>query len=577
MLTITKAESLSLVRENDIWGDLFNYRNRDIYTVRGRLLGDYSLESITQVWAGMSGMIRNVTGNYIPFSINGLTVGTGRIKSLNFEPSTDVRDKKYNLTFEVLKTGNLYNLTGSGYESLQLYLSDFGPYFNSLSETYGLSQSNSDTINFTHDVNLDFDSQFSDFFAARYSGASLTAANLFNSLSNIASFIPTDIDYFSFFVDSDQNPFSNSEGDYYGIMFGSLVGADRIKYKSETFDVINGKYSFSERYSYQTGLYYVHEYNHSLNYGENGVTDVSENGFVKATARVGTGERIYYANVGFSGVELGIYSRVTGIYQRWNDLYSTGGCPIVNFPTQKSISRNYPAGQIDYSYSYTNNPAQKSGYSWSYENSVNLQSDGYLSLSENGSLEGALGQKTGNFPIVSGAWYGMVKSGIPARINSLYNSTSGFFQQVCGYSGTPTVINSEESFNEYRGAISYSYEFTDDPSYFPTGNFVRIKATFSDNKPVHLVNFLNIVNFQELAQGSLQSTLGTYSNNIQIIGRSGVAISTYLAAATANIQVPSGMLYSLPPNYTFSPNSREFNYQQDYIYTKYRNINDHEI
>lgn len=556
MLTITKAESLSLVREKDIWGDLFNYRNRDVYTVRGKLYGDYSVESIVQIWQGMSGMITQVTGTYIPFSINGVVVGTGKIQNLSFEPSTDVREKNYNVTFEVAKTGNLYNLTGAAYQYLQL-ITGIAPYLNSFSETQSLNQVNSDTVNFEQQVSIDLNASFSEIPIARYSGAYQTATGFFGSLTDsIPSFFDTDFNAFDYHVKT-------------------YTGLDPIKYRSETFDSINNKYSFTERYNYQKGRNYIHEYNHSLNYDQNGVTTVTEAGFAKATAKVAA--RITYAEIGFEEILTGIYSRVTGVYGRWNNVYSTGGCALVNYPIQKTVSRNYIAGQLDYSYAYTNNPAQKSGYSWSYENSIELQSDGYVSISENGDIIGLGKNRTGNFPIVSGAWFGTIRPGITGRINSLYSNTSGYFNPVCFYPGTPVAINSEETYSEYRGTISYSQNFTDDPSYFATGNFVMIKTTIADNRPVHLTNFFNIINFQELAQTSFQSTLGTYSNQVEIIGRSGLSIPTYLAAATGKVTIPSGMLYPLPPTYSFSPNSRNFSYQQDYIYAKYRGMNDSAI
>lgn len=554
MLVISKAESLSISRERDIWGDLFNYRNRDIYNVRGRLYGDYSIESVVAIWAGMSGIINEVTGQYIPFSINGVLVGTGKIQSVSFEPATDVRTKNYNVTFELAKTGNLFNLTGSSYQYLS-FISGIAPYLNSFSETQDFSQDNSDTVNFEQTVSIDLNASYSEIAANRYTGAYNSATGFFGSLTDaIPSFFPTDFDIFDYHVNI-------------------YTGLDPIKYRSATYDTINNNYSFTERYTYQTGRLYIHEYNHSLSYGAGGTTTVSEAGFVKASAR-DTSDRMKYAEIGFSAVQTGIFGRVSGVYSRWDELYSTGGCNLVNFPTEKSVTRNYLAGQLDYSYTYTNDEAQQNGYSWTRENSINLQPDGYLSISENGSLVGQQKNRTGNFPVVSGAWYGTVKPGITGRIDNLYSETLPFFRSICPYTGTPVNTNTEETFSEFRGDISYSYSFTDDPSYFASGNFVRIKSTISDNRPVHLVNFFNVVNFGELAQGSLQSTLGTYSNQVEIIGRTNLTVATYLAAATGYLSTPTGLLYSLPPTYNFSPNSRTFSYQQDHIYTKYRAIND---
>ncbi len=164
-----------------------------------------------------------------------------------------------------------------------------------------------------------------------------------------------------------------------------------------------------------------------------------------------------------------------------------------------------------YNVVYTNNPAQVTGgYSWEYTNSLdkNIQ---YYNVSENGSIIGH-----GN-PVVNGlntaiAIYPTIQGGISARVNA-------FYAILVTPQLTLNKTSEVKSSSIFRGSISYSANYTDDPNYTTSSAKIKMEGIeISDSYPVQLTNKFNIFNYKEIVQNTNNATLGNRTVNVTLLG-----------------------------------------------------------
>lgn len=556
------AELLGLSHTFQLWGEMINYRDVRNLSIRGRITGHAGAESISGVWTGMAPYF-NFTG-YEAISINGYNLGTGRLVSVDFEESTDVVSKPYVAQLELLQTGNLWNATGSFYSGFYGSGANttlgpiFGPedlyspkYLNSFKEDSEFSSSKSGEYKYDRSVSASIDKS--------YTGNSLTLfANITGKL----------------FTQDNNLQIINA---IYPSYYTGILTASPITSNSLTYDQINNNYSASQSFIFDSSNPWTWNYRHVLNYGKDGYVSVAENGDIKSSRISGT-SNIYYANAGWQSIETGIFNRVSGFYRYYitgqpNNIYSGTCNPLVNFPTQFSLSKNNLIGTINYNKSYTDNPAQNSGYFFSYQNEISAGTDGNVSVSENGRYKGQYADRASGFSAV----YSAYQSGIP----SIYTRSTGFYTGslnqlfVCPSGRDLNLIKTDETYREYFQEVNYSYQFTDDRDIVNDDNFYRISAVYSDQKPVLQVGYFNISHDSEIAQRQAQSTLGTFTNKVSIVGRPTTTIATYLSGAATKLVVPDGSEVFLSDlNYSLAKNQNEFNFSSTYTYSDYPEIPD---
>jgi hypothetical protein len=302
---------------------------------------------------------------------------------------------------------------------------------------------------------------------------------------------------------------------------------------------------------------------------------MTEDGKITATER--SGEKINFAMSGWNTVRTGIFDRLIQTSSRWSGDIGYN-CQFINDPISKKLTKNYFEGSVAYGYSYSSDLANQSGFNWSYENSISLDQEGYTVANEEGSLYSKK-YDVGEMDTLLAKFSG-VCSGVTGRVNNLYQSSAPFFKNPVCISGTTGALvqtNTDRIFVERSPKIDYSYQFSDDPSFFATGEFRKVKRTISDTAPVHISNSFNIINDAEIIQGSFQSTLGTLSNSIEIIGRKDTSISTYYNRAAAEVLTPTGTYFISNESYTYDPFTYIFNFNRDYSYSKYRSLNNYQV
>lgn len=545
------VELLGLTQTCDFWGDSINYRNIQNYSARARFSGDPNLTGARPAWSNYSGLLNQTTG-YIPIYVQGQFLGSGKITSLSTEGGIDVNYKPFSVNFQILKSGDLSQVTGTLYTGVP-NIFQYLPHLNSFSEQLDYTENNSYTTEFTRNLNFDFEKGY----VNQITGAHSISVGILSALAQLGAYTPAP-----------------------PVHYTGVEGM--TKSISQSLDTINGNFSYSESYSYQSGIPWVHEYQHSLQYGQEGITTVSEQGSIQANKRTqGSGERIEYALSGWNFVKTGIFPRVSGVFARWQgEFQQSGGCGLDIYPFQSNFTKDYPRGLVSYDYSYNNEPGSASGYYNSYEQSLTLNNEGWVDVQVNGELRSRQNNLSGALDFLYNSYTGQIRPQIPTYANNAYTGSISFFKSpFCSsqYTGSLALLNSDESYQDTPASISYDYNFSDDPSYISTGIFRKIKNTISNQEVTPLVNTFKIVNYLELPQNSFQSNLGVLTNNISIIGSNSASLNQYKAAASGRIVTPTGNYWMTSNTYEFNPFSYEFSMSVTYNYEGYRAINNYTL
>lgn len=531
-LTFTCLEVLGLTQDCQFWGDNINFRNVRSYTARGLLTGSVNQDSILPAWSGVTNLSTYVTGQ-CGFYYQSTFLGSGRITNLSFAPGPDVRDKEYTIGFDILRTGDITNLNFSGFSG-----ATFFSYLNSFTDSYEAQQNNNLTTEYSRNLSFSLDKGWGN----QVSGAYELAQGILGSLTALGVYTPAPQSYFS-------------------------SGLSRSY--SQVIDTINGNFSFSQNFSAQSGVPWVHEYSHSLNYGEDGIASVSEEGSIQGNLRTG----IDSALSGWSVVSTGIFPRVSGVFSRWQDQFQNSGCPLDTTADEKNFTKDYPRGIVSYNYSFSNNPASRSGYYNSYEQSITMGDDGWRSVGVNGQLNKKSTVGLANpFNTLYNHYTGQIRPQISGYANRAYTGSADFFTYNCPYSGNVKQISSQESYTLDPASISYDFSFSDDPSYL-TGVFRRAKNQISNQEITPLVNIFRIPNYLELPQNSFQGNLGVLSNAVEIFGTDVVTIDQYKALASGYLVIPTGEHWMSANAYSYTPATNQFSMNVEYTYPGYRAIN----
>lgn len=560
-IALTGIETLSFQRTLNYWGDIFHCNSTDVYTVQSRVrnTGDFEY-SVAPIYDKI-GQLTSTGLSYYGFTIDGVNVGTGRITSFNWDEGTDVIDKPYSMTFEVYESGNLLNLAGILYSDIDKTIFNSGFNFvQNFQENVSISLSQSKIQETTQSVSFEIDGDLSD----------PQKINLKNTI-------------FSGFAQFRIPQYLGIRTLYPNIISGNLQSG-YISYFNETFDLFNGSFSFQKQSFYDNDQKATWNYSHTVQLNGNDLT-VTEDGSVRSIYFEGiSGSRnLSGARQRWENVQTGIFGRVSGLYATlsgFSGLFSSGSfCGLFDVPLDKRYQENPMEGLIDYSYSYSNNPAYaNSGYIFENSRSSLHDEDGYFTVSENGEYRGIGLEPEVRFNNASGAFYSGVQ-GILPRISGTFLLAAHLDLMSCALTGNFRLMNESTTYREYDGIISYNYEYSNNPSYYPSGSiFIKYKNTVTDNQPVHLHNRFLVPRQNEYSQSSNQSTEGSWINSIQIIGKPDTILSQYLQEAYTKVLKPTGSgvsdVFLKDMSYSFNPFENTFESSFEYYYSRYKESED---
>ena len=544
-MNFSGVELLSLSQTSELLGNTLALRTIQNIGIKARLTNTQTDITVAPIWSGID-QLTNITG-YEPVTLNGVLFGTGRMVSLTFDEGTDTRFKTYRAEIQVVKDADSYNvLSGVFFQDISGYAKPYFPFLTTIQENSSFNQVNSGIYDINRDISIEVDSF--------YSGDAKSLAK------TIASGLIYNYPFLNLIGLTVGNPYLNSGQGLY--------------YNTESYDNINQRYSFSQNISTTPSGFYTWKYTHSLNYDVDGTISVSENGNIIST-KIVSGDKYISASNGWLSVSTGIHSRVldtcSGYFKNTSgQLYFSGNVLISPQPVESSLTKNIYAGTIDYNYSYSNNPALYSGYSYSYEDEISLNENGYLTVSENGQLQGFLKNNTGNYNNIKNVWLSS-KSGVEPRIQSYLNSYSS--GEECSNFNSGILTQSQETYSEYNSNISYSYTYSTDINNQPSGDFYKITVSRSDTAPVHSAVTYSIAHFDEIVQSTKQSTRGSFSNKVDIVSKTGVTMDDMLDAAFARVIKPNGSdIYVNEFTYSYSPQANSLSFQLGYSYSNYKEM-----
>lgn len=553
------AELLSIDHKLNFWGNAFNYSSSDVYNIKGRVTGSY--DDVSGVWAGMSGLV-GYTDTVNDLYINGVSIGYGRISSLSFDKGTDVGYKTYSATLLIDRHAGTGLYLNSG------YLPATGQFYTGMSASNLLnSYFESPTGKYIKGFSLSSQTNFES--SGRYTRTKSSSFSLDQGIEDEFGADPNS--YASTLIGAIKQSYGNVElvSSFYPNYY---TGGGAITRTNQEFDTANYNYSFSETFEFQTGLPYTWSYGHSLQLNGS-VISVAENGLITSSNK--SGSYIGEANNGWNTISGGIYNRVSGVFASYTgSIGYSGNCGLFNYPEQTSISRDLYEGTIKYNYVYTNSPFISTGFSYSYSDEISLDEDGYITVSENGEFASLRNIRPSGFNTAYSGY--LSKTGeIYNRLNSYYNSSTGALRS-CNISGF-NLGSTQNTYREYEGIVSYAISYTDRPSFAYHPLFYEVKVSTENQLPTHIVNYTPISYSTVIAQRAYQSTRGTFSNQVNIYGKSGAALSDLITGALSYVQKPTGAsdIYASDYGYKYDPLNKNLSLSLVYNYTNYRGPGDY--
>lgn len=613
MIVFNEAQTLGYSTTFNYLGDAFNYNNSSTLRIKGRMQSDKVFDGIPDtffgiayvdasgVWVPLDGFDGLSTGSTNPYSgylsfdggsayvtltdpgtgllselyfnsdysplydiweemdrikdrfqdfqeiyLNGISVGSGRVTKISFPESRDARVATYETEIELFKTGDLYNLTGQNYQNITID-PVFCKYVSSLGEDFNLTTDKDGVLSYKRSLNFDCVSP------------DLTESGLLVGVKAFASGI--------IFNDPAFQATLSSYPDFYE--------QEGSRYFTETYDNIQGSYSFSESFQGPTsGEKYHHSNSMSLSLESEGFSTVSEKGLI-----VGVRKNILTsAYEGMTEVENSSVSRANDFYNAYND--SSGVCVSGLFLKSKNKTINEEAGTIDYSFEYSNDPFSNNCFGVARDIQFSLSDGGIYTISERGSVRNFC-QPTNSGKLNSAVTYfnDNISGDISGRIFEYYETQA----TGCGCSGTPTgsdlkKISSEFSYSDYEGLFNYSYVYRNDCTSLVDGCFNIIsERNISDT--IHNV-FLGITPYSgELAQKQNTSSLISDQQSISVGSEcTGKVIEDYLTVAINSLTIPTGSTYFMESaEYSFDPDNSKLSLNVLYNYTGYRPYTDYSV
>lgn len=535
-------------------GDSRHYSCTQNYNIRGYILADhYENGSVTEISSKTNAITSNLSFQSSDVYVNGIYLGFGKVSSINYEDSTDASIRRYSATIEIPLVAGSGMFDGTGYVNntglyfsgsnnyIHFFATETGKYIKNFSINCTSEEVGKGKYTYSRSANFTIDRKIVDEFAVE---SHVYAKRLIGAIAS------------SYGVEYEISP---DYPNFYKLSSG-------ISKTTQSFDTVNGTYSYNEKFSFESGINYIWKYNHSVN-DDGKIKTVDENGVITSSA-IAAGSAFQSAATAWQTIETGAYSRCNEVYQGYFAYLASN---LYNYPVSSSVTRDRCAGTIEYSKSYSDSPFVRSGYYYSYSDSVDYGEDGYITIGENGTFRAISNINSTGFQVVYNA-YNAEKPLIIGRITGFYGNSTGYYNTECSsLSGGLKSIGKTETFKEYDAEIGYSWTLTDNPSYHEDEVSYSYKKDYTDSKSVHLFNYFPIAGSEIIAQSSNQATRGQFSNNISIIGKSGVSISSLVAKALSGIRKPSGTdLYINNYTYSYSPLNRNFSMNLDYLYTYYR-------
>lgn len=548
-IDFTNITNLSFTKENRFFGDgIARYRSLKNYSMEGVLHSGQAINNNTiTAFPNITGYYNN--DNFDTVTINGTSLGKGRITSVNIPRGDHIKRGLYTVNFTVYDTGDLSILNGDpNYAGLNTINSS--ELLEDFSETFNFNTSTNNTFSYEHSLNI------------RYLEDTSSAITLAKNLANIifSASLP-----FPFLSD----PSITSDYDTAG-----------KKYYTESFNLITKSCSFTKKFEIlntpQTN--YSNEYKHTISIDTDGTINVSENGRIKIKSTPFT----TYIDGAINTVLGGAHGRCTNVFT--NILGSADVAlgdyePLIATPVQHGKTINKLAGEVEYTINFTNDKYfySKSSFFGAHEFTVSLDKnqEEIVTVNENGS-----------FTINKSEIEDVNKTNVINLAQTLMSDAStrcsNFYAIVPNGTSLKELGRNIDFKNNFK-VLNYTINYTDDPTILTNNsNFTRISYEMGVDKSKHIYQKYRIPNINpfgstagsEYLYAGDQSDLGNFYINVKAVAKRGLSensindtINNLITASNFNALVNSYAAAKRLTTFTYSSQGTPENYLSNCTFT----------
>jgi hypothetical protein len=449
------AKLLTYEHRNNFWGDKgFRYGSTVSMSINGYILDLSNTSGVKDVFNACKNLSDSLNINQ-EIVIDGVNYGIGKVTSVSFDSGNWVKATEYTASIEIIDQGNLQNypsdinFDGSIIESIKSNIE----YVEDFSESYSIDySSNEDLVSGNHSINLKISSLFGgDKIAFAKNLASVLFSKTFSEkLSTIAY----------------SKPPENLRKDYY----------------SETYDSINGSCGFKRNFSYSNSSNcFSVDRSVVVSLGEDGFTTVTESNTINGECLQST--LFDSALAAFTSQIEGCYSRCNEAYNTYKSSFSVQG-DLINEEMERSVSKNRFTGEIQYSVAFTNDKRVKNDYTYEYTLDLSRSEDFIWNANESGSIRGrgVLGSPE-KFQKAFSGW-NSERGAINSRVSSFYSANA----EIKPTAYQLKLINKNTTHQPFEGVVSYSWDYTDDPTLDMSNQVRRRSIQITDSKATVLHN-----------------------------------------------------------------------------------------
>lgn len=491
------------------------------FTISGTLTAYENADGVKEIW-DKEKTLQLSAQDYQPIILNGVNFGMGKILNIALEIGADVREKDYTYQIQCYQEGNLFNaqenydgLTWTNIEAVER-----------MDETFTFNSNERGDISYDHNVTIRFNKLISNLATSPIDLAKALAEN-FMEATNLVGFI------------------GNYEHD-----------EDDRKLYTEVYNLIDNSCSFTERYetpATRIGDTSV-ELSYTIELNEKGIVRVTENGIINgiSTPPMVVAQNYYNANAS----DAQCYTRAEAVCNS----YSLLALPLSSICIEKGVVFNKFEGTINYHKTFTNDPRINSLATWDYTITADKSIDNVINVSENGTIKG-MGRPRAERYSNAVTFYNSIKSGILARLTSLYLAVDG------PYVGNLVLTKTIFGRDEFIGEVTYGETWSDASAYLTINPEIRKQIVeITTEYPVERHFLANVINYKQILQRQNSVSLGAKILDIKLKGSRTTSLDTYVAFAKDIAAANFSDGYIKDCRYSFSPASNDFSFNLEYVF-----------
>jgi len=486
----------------------------------GETFGGSGYHPYYDIWTEMDN-IRDGMNNFQEVIVDGVSIGSGRVTNIGFPESRDPRKSLYEVTVETYSSGDFNSLVSNTFDNVN---------FDAEAIARALSIDESLTSQTDENGNTSFNRSLS--------------ISLINDERPPSGFIDVAKGVASGIIKGDPNL-----NNFYAA-YPSYYENQGRRISSESYDSLNGSFSFSEKYlSSQNQDNYAVENSRTINLNTEGVLSYTDQGSITLNRLPFTS----YADDAYNQIKNEVLSGASGIL---NDYYT--GCPAQLFLESSSRNTDLARGVIGFSFNLSNDPFSSGGFRVTQTNSIEY-TNGVPTVSEQGTITTSQGDDgSGRLNNAVNHFRANIEPDIYERAYGYYTGSPLDQNCQCDESGVQPSSNfvlkeSSDSYSEYVGQFGYSRSHGIECSSVDSNNFVVTRER-NIKDTTHKVFLGRGVNVGEIAQKQNQSSLVAESQSIMVQGKeSGRAVQEYVDAAVSGLDLPNGVYYAEGLQYSFNP------------------------